>query len=105
LPKDAAAAYKRFIDDGGSVLDSIPSGQRWALIVDGLFGIGLQRPISGFHGELVLAANALAVRDRCPCSPSTVRVVLTPIPATLRRDDSRQSHHHLHRRQARLAYG
>ena len=66
LPKDAAAAYKRFVDDGGSVLDSIPSGQRWALIVDGLFGIGLQRPISGRYGELVLAANALAVRDRCP---------------------------------------
>ena len=28
LPKDAAAAYKRFIDDGGSVLESIPTGQR-----------------------------------------------------------------------------
>ncbi|KFB70468.1 MAG: Nicotinamide nucleotide repair protein [Candidatus Accumulibacter phosphatis] len=66
LPKDAAAACRRFIDDGGSVLESIPSGQRWALIIDGLFGIGLQRPIGGFHGELVLAANALAARDRCP---------------------------------------
>jgi hydroxyethylthiazole kinase-like uncharacterized protein yjeF len=66
LPKDAAAAYRRFLDDGGSVLESIPSGQRWALIVDGLFGIGLQRPISGRFGELVLTANALAVRDRCP---------------------------------------
>lgn len=66
LPKDAAAACKRFIDDGGSVLESIPSGQRWALIIDGLFGIGLQRPIGGFHGELVLTANALAARDRCP---------------------------------------
>ncbi len=66
LPKDAAAAYRRFLDDGGSVLESIPSGQRWALIVDGLFGIGLQRPISGRFGELVLTTNALAVRDRCP---------------------------------------
>lgn len=66
LPKDAAAACRRFIDDGGSVLESIPYGQRWALIIDGLFGIGLQRPIGGFHGELVLAANTLAARDRCP---------------------------------------
>jgi len=66
LPKDAAAAYKRFIDDGGSVLESIPTGQRWALIIDGLFGIGLQRSISGRYGEFVLAANALAARDRCP---------------------------------------
>jgi NAD(P)H-hydrate repair Nnr-like enzyme with NAD(P)H-hydrate epimerase domain len=27
LPKDAAAAYQRFDDDGGSVLESIPSGR------------------------------------------------------------------------------
>lgn len=66
LPKDAAAAYGRFIDDGGSVFESIPADQRWALIVDGLFGIGLQRPVSGRYGELVLTANALAARDRCP---------------------------------------
>ena len=66
LPKDATAACKRFLDDGGTLLESIPSGQRWALIVDGLFGIGLQRPVSGRYGELVLTANALAVRDRCP---------------------------------------
>lgn len=66
LPKDAAAACKRYVDEGGSVLESIPSGQRWALIIDGLFGIGLQRPVSGHYGELVLAANALAARDRCP---------------------------------------
>ncbi len=66
LPKDAAAACKRFSDDGGSILDSIPAGQRWALIVDGLFGIGLQRPIGGRYGELVGVANVLAARDRCP---------------------------------------
>ncbi|MBP9804040.1 MAG: NAD(P)H-hydrate dehydratase [Candidatus Accumulibacter sp.] len=66
LPRDAAAACKRFSDDGGSILESIPAGQRWALIVDGLFGIGLQRPLDGRYGELVGAANALAARDRCP---------------------------------------
>jgi hydroxyethylthiazole kinase-like uncharacterized protein yjeF len=66
LPADAATAYRRFIDDGGSVLDGIPNGLRWSLIIDGLFGIGLQRPVGGRHGELVAAANALAVRDHCP---------------------------------------
>ncbi len=34
----------------------------WLLVVDGLFGIGLQRPISGVLGELVAAVNLL----RCP---------------------------------------
>ncbi len=66
LPSDAAAAYRRFIDDGGKVLAEIPEGPRWSLIIDGLFGIGLQRPIAGRYGELVYAANALALRDRCP---------------------------------------
>ena len=66
LPPDAAAACRRFVDDGGELLDSIPVGKRWAMIIDGLFGIGLQRPIAGRHGELVLAANTLAARDRCP---------------------------------------
>lgn len=66
LPRDAAAAYKRYVDEGGVVLDTIPAGQRWALIVDGLFGIGLQRPVGGRFAELVAAANALAVRERCP---------------------------------------
>ena len=66
LPPDAAAACKRFLDDGGTLLDGIPAGQRWAMIIDGLFGIGLQRPITGRYGELVLAANTLAARDRCP---------------------------------------
>ena len=66
LPPDAAAACKRFLDDGGTLLDGIPAGQRWAMIIDGLFGIGLQRPIAGRYGELVLAANTLAAHDRCP---------------------------------------
>ena len=66
LPPDAAEACRRFLDDGGELLDGIPADQRWALVIDGLFGIGLQRPIAGRHGELVLAANTLAARDRCP---------------------------------------
>ena len=66
LPSDAAAAYRRFVNDGGVALDDLPPDRRWSLIVDGLFGIGLQRPIAGRYGDLVAAANRLAARDRCP---------------------------------------
>ena len=66
LPSDAAAAHQRFLDTGGSTLNSIPENVRWSLIIDGLFGIGLQRNVSGQPAELAFAANALATRDRCP---------------------------------------
>lgn len=42
--------------------DDIPSGTRWALVVDGLFGIGLSRPIEGAAAKLVEYANA----QSCP---------------------------------------
>ncbi|MFZ2854796.1 MAG: NAD(P)H-hydrate epimerase, partial [Rhodocyclaceae bacterium] len=66
LPDDAAAACRRYLAGGGSTLDGIPEASRWALIIDGLFGIGLQREVAGRHAELVATANALAARDRCP---------------------------------------
>lgn len=37
-------------------------GQPWDLVIDGLFGIGLARPLEGAARELVLAVNALG----CP---------------------------------------
>lgn len=66
LPRDAAAAYQRFTDSGGQTLTHIPGAPRWALIIDGLFGIGLQRDIQGHFAELIHTANGLASRDRCP---------------------------------------
>jgi hydroxyethylthiazole kinase-like uncharacterized protein yjeF len=66
LPPDARAAYRRFVDAGGATRPDIPAEDRWSLIIDGLFGIGLQREMVGRHAELVRAANALAERDRCP---------------------------------------
>ena len=66
LPSDAAAAYRRFVDAGGTTLLEIPVGHRWSLIVDGLFGIGLRSEVRGLQAELILAANALAERDQCP---------------------------------------
>jgi hydroxyethylthiazole kinase-like uncharacterized protein yjeF len=66
LPADAAAAYQRFVTAGGNTLTHIPGEAHWSLIIDGLFGIGLQRDVSGPLADLVLAANTLAARDRCP---------------------------------------
>ncbi|MBI2305793.1 MAG: NAD(P)H-hydrate dehydratase [Rhodocyclales bacterium] len=66
LPADAAAARRRFLAAGGAELAEIPAGVRFRLIVDALFGIGLQRPLAGHFAALVEAANALAGACRCP---------------------------------------
>ncbi len=66
LPKDAAAAYRRFVEAGGTTTDHVPDGQHWGLIVDGLFGIGLTRAPEGRYAEWIDAANRLAERDTCP---------------------------------------
>lgn len=66
LPKDAAAAYQNFIEAGGSTSASIPNLPCYALIIDGLFGIGLTRPAEGCYADWISAANRLAERDHCP---------------------------------------
>ena len=40
----------------------LPHDRNWGLVIDGLFGIGLARPISGDYAELVQYAN----HQRCP---------------------------------------
>ncbi|MGE5384767.1 MAG: NAD(P)H-hydrate dehydratase [Betaproteobacteria bacterium] len=66
LPADATAAYSRFIESGGLVLDAIPTGPRWRLIIDGLFGIGLSSAPEGIHADWIAAMNFLSVEHRCP---------------------------------------
>ena len=66
LPKDAADAYQRFVDAGGAFDTEIPERDHWAMIIDGLFGIGLTRAIEAPFAELIQTANALAARDDCP---------------------------------------
>jgi hydroxyethylthiazole kinase-like uncharacterized protein yjeF len=66
LPADAADAFRRFSEAGGATCAAIPAAGRWSLIVDGLFGIGLTRDITGAFADLIAQANALAERDRCP---------------------------------------
>ena len=57
------AARDRFLAAGGHELNDIPPVARWALIIDALFGIGLQRNLDGHYAELVTSANALATRS------------------------------------------
>ena len=58
LPADAAAAYRAFVAAGGTTLDAAARASRPALVVDGLFGIGLSRPPEGRYADLVEWANA-----------------------------------------------
>lgn len=62
LPPDAARAQRRWQDTGGETLHALPPGRRWALVVDGLFGIGLTREPAGEYARLIDYANAQA----CP---------------------------------------
>ncbi len=66
LPVDAANAYQRYKNAGGTTIAAIPDDQRWSLIIDGLFGIGLKREITGAYADLIGEANALVTRDGCP---------------------------------------
>ena len=66
LPADAADAFARFTQAGGATCLAIPENAHWSLIIDGLFGIGLGRPIAGAYAAQIDRANALAARDTCP---------------------------------------
>jgi hydroxyethylthiazole kinase-like uncharacterized protein yjeF len=59
LSADAKAACDAWRDSGGVTIDRIPAGQRWDLVIDGLFGIGLQRELSGNYSGLVTSINHL----------------------------------------------
>jgi hydroxyethylthiazole kinase-like uncharacterized protein yjeF len=61
LPNDAKAAHEAWLACGRSTLPSIPDNGVWDLVIDGLFGIGLQRDISGDTAKLINTINALGV--------------------------------------------
>jgi hydroxyethylthiazole kinase-like uncharacterized protein yjeF len=62
LPPDAARAWARWRDSGGTILADIPSMQRFSLVIDGLFGVGLTRDVAGVEADWIAQANALACR-------------------------------------------
>jgi hydroxyethylthiazole kinase-like uncharacterized protein yjeF len=59
LPADAAAAWRSFRESGGTTVPDLPAGWSGSLVIDGLFGIGLTRPLSADYAALVERANAL----------------------------------------------
>jgi len=72
LPADAAAAYRRFRDAGGSTVEALPEVERWGLIVDGLFGIGLTRAVEGAHAALIRKMNESGVPILALDAPSGI---------------------------------
>ena len=59
LPPDAARAWAAWRESGGTILADMPPSQRYSLVIDGLFGVGLQRDISGEDARWIAQANAL----------------------------------------------
>lgn len=58
LSADAAAALQAWRAAGGGLSQALPARQDWGLVVDGLFGIGLEREITGLYAEWIGAINA-----------------------------------------------
>ena len=61
LPSDAAAAQRAFVAAGGTSVSEVPGSWHGSLVVDGLFGIGLARPLSAEYASLVEWANTSAI--------------------------------------------
>ncbi|MBZ0094283.1 MAG: NAD(P)H-hydrate epimerase, partial [Sulfuricella sp.] len=59
LPPDADYAMQAWREAGGELLDAIPADGKWDMVIDGLFGIGLARELSGRHLELVREINRI----------------------------------------------
>ncbi|MHB1075046.1 NAD(P)H-hydrate dehydratase [Thiobacillus sp.] len=62
LPSDAARAWAAWRETGGTVLADIPPSQRFSLVIDGLFGVGLVRDVTGEEAHWIAQANGLS----CP---------------------------------------
>ena len=78
LSAEATRARRKWLDAGGEVLAEAPPDRNWALVVDGLFGIGLTRDPQGEYAKLISLANA----QTCP-------VLALDIPSGLESDTGR----------------
>ncbi len=59
LSADAKQALDAWLAAGGEILTGIPADKTWDIVIDGLFGIGLERDLAGKYLELVNAVNRL----------------------------------------------
>jgi len=66
LPSDAQAAHQRFQEAGGRLQTTWPAPQRYGLIIDGLFGIGLNAAPQEQYAEWITAANSAAHLQNIP---------------------------------------
>jgi hydroxyethylthiazole kinase-like uncharacterized protein yjeF len=53
LPPDAAAAFDAWLEAGGETTPDLPRPGPCSLVVDGLFGIGLQRDVTGAYAQRI----------------------------------------------------
>jgi hydroxyethylthiazole kinase-like uncharacterized protein yjeF len=59
---ETASALQRARESSALFVATLPADAKWGLAVDGLFGIGLARPLEGVFAEAAAALNTLA----CP---------------------------------------
>ncbi|WP_018152503.1 bifunctional ADP-dependent NAD(P)H-hydrate dehydratase/NAD(P)H-hydrate epimerase [Leeia oryzae] len=60
LPADASDAWQKYQQAGYSASHVLPAPQAWDWIVDGLFGIGVSRPLDGLYADAVNYTNEYA---------------------------------------------
>ncbi len=87
LSSDASATLRAWRAAGGTIVEALPGTQEWGLVVDGIFGIGLEREVTGRNAEWIAAVNHLRVPVLALDVPSglqsdTGRVMGTAIRAT-----------------------
>lgn len=61
LAADARKAHDDWLAAGGKVLTEIPAGGKWDAIIDGLFGIGLERDLEARYLQLVNELNRMGL--------------------------------------------
>ncbi|PWB59066.1 MAG: bifunctional ADP-dependent NAD(P)H-hydrate dehydratase/NAD(P)H-hydrate epimerase [Nitrosomonadales bacterium] len=59
LPVEAAAALRAWREGDRDILSTIPADGHWDLVLDGLFGIGLERDLDVAYLELVKQVNRM----------------------------------------------
>ncbi|MEE8222504.1 MAG: NAD(P)H-hydrate epimerase, partial [Nitrosomonadaceae bacterium] len=57
LSSDARNSLDAWLAVGGEVLSEIPATKNWNVVIDGLFGIGIERDLEGKYYELVNVIN------------------------------------------------